>query len=57
MFTLFFAISLGVRPISPGRSARSARSVEPAQREKNWEFYFARGQICTKFKPMAGQSS
>ena len=38
MFTLFFAISLGVRPISPGRSARSARRVEPAQREKNGSF-------------------
>ena len=38
MFTLFFAISLGVRPISPGRSARSARSVEPAQRENFGSF-------------------
>ena len=36
MFTLFFAISHGVRPISPGRSARSARSAfEPAQAGKS----------------------
>ena len=34
MFTLFFAISLGVRPISPGRSARSARSVSPRSGKK-----------------------
>ena len=45
MFTLFFAISHGVRPISPGRSARSA--FEPAQREIFGSFISLEINVCT----------